>query len=143
MKIIFNNIYMLQILLFIPLSLQAQDAAHEFENVVLQIGDDRNTSVNNSKTYPNEKIGVILANNITSNSGKDFFNFFTEINQLKEIIYPSDVTISEKYRSGHTTEISVHFDNKLIYSFRVLEKKDYLYAAAQESVSRLKEFYKY
>lgn len=136
-----HNIFMLLILLSIPVSLQAQDAAYEVANIVLQVEDASNAIVHNSETYPYEKTGVILANSITSKSGKDFFNFFTKINQLNEIIYSSDVTISEKYRNGDYTEISVHFENRLIYSFRVLKKKNYLYAAAQESVIRLKEFY--
>lgn len=83
-----------------------------------------------------------IVSNITSNSGKDFSYFFNQINLLSNTTYSSDVTISENYRNDNkSTEISIHSKSRLIYKFRTLEKKDYLYAAAQESIKRLKMFY--
>jgi len=62
--------------------------------------------------------------NITSNSGKDFYNFFNQINLLSNTIYSSDITISENYLSDtKSTEVSIHSNSRLIYKFRVLAKK--------------------
>lgn len=78
----------------------------------------------------------------TTKHGKFFIVFFNEINKNSKTIFPSEVIISEKICSDNrNTEISVHTNDYLIYSFRAIPKKDYLYAAAQESVKRLKKFY--
>lgn len=72
----------------------------------------------------------------------DFFDFFNEISQISKTKYASDVTITEKYRdNSQHTEISIVSNDRLIYKFRTLAKNEYLYAAAQESVKRLKKFY--
>lgn len=68
--------------------------------------------------------------------------YFNEINKQDKSIFPSDIIISEKISSDNrNSEISVHANNELVYKFRTLAKKDYLYAAAQESIKRLKKFY--
>lgn len=123
MKNTYNNLAIL-LLLFIPLTFIAQNDNY----VKAEIKTDR--------------LDTSIINNITSNSGKDFFDFFNQINKLNETRYASDITISENYRpDSQNTEISILSNDKLIYKFRTLAKKGYLYAAAQESVKRLKKFY--
>lgn len=123
MKTINNNLAIL-ILLFIPLSFIAQNDNYVQANLKI------------------ETLDTSIINHVTSNSGKDFFDFFNQLNELYETTYPSDVTIIEKHSfDNQNTEIIIHSNDKLVYKFRTLAKKDYLYAAAQESVKRLQKFY--
>lgn len=145
MKNIYNIIATL-LLLSVPSTFQAQNdneinANQEIAFDSLRIGDD-GTNLNQNSIIPLVTQNDKIVSNVTTNSGKDFFNFFNQINLLSDTIYTSDVTISEKHRdNSRHTEISIHSDSRLIYKFRTIAKKDYLFAAAQETIKRLKLFY--
>ncbi len=83
-----------------------------------------------------------LVKNVVTDEGREFYQFFTDIYTENKIDNPANVVVYEKSLSNvRHTEISIVSDNKLIYKFKALAKKDYLYAAAQETIKRLKLFY--
>lgn len=127
----------------VSINLSIKKGLEEIATDILQIGEKdlilRNNSGKNTST---NNVKDVISRNITTSIGKDFFKYFNQISGLNKNMYSKDVVISENYSlESKNTEISVHSNNRLIYKFRTLAKKDYLYAAAQESIKRLKKFY--
>ncbi len=82
-----------------------------------------------------------VVENTISKRGRDFSVFFNQLNKQNNRNYPSSITISENsHIDSQNTEIRIISNNKLVYKFRTLAKNDYLYAAAQETIKRLKMF---
>lgn len=127
----------------LSVNLSINNGSDEIAMDVVQIGENSNNT--NQKSTSQISIGtskVQIIKNTRTKHGKYFSVFFNEINKEDKTIFLSDVIISEKINSSNrSTEISVHSNNQLIYKFRTIAKKDYLYAAAQETIKRLKKFY--
>ena len=87
-----------------------------------------------------ELSGLIVENTMTK-LGKDFYDFFNQINQLNNTKYPFIIIINEKPAlGGRNSEISIVIHNNTIYKFRTQPKSEYLYAHAKEASKRI---YKY
>ena len=127
----------------LSVNLSIKNGSDEIAMDVVQ--KDENSDIINQKPTSQISIGtskVQIVKNTKTNHGEYFLVFLNEINKRDKTIFPSDVIISEKISSDNrNSEISVHTNNELVYKFRTLAKKDYLYAAAQESIKRLKKFY--
>lgn len=135
---------MLLILLFIPLISPAQVSVKEIPTILLQYTEN-NSPTKNDKTVKKSltnRAKLTIINSLKTSQGEDFFNFFVELSKVNNTSFPLNLVILENYReSSNNTEISIFADNKLVYKFRTLENKEYLYAAAQESIKRLLKFY--
>lgn len=133
---------MLLILLFIPLISPAQVSVKETPNLSFQhTENDPTINHRTVKKSSSNRANWTIVNSLETSQGEDFFNFFIELSKVNNTTYPLDLVILENYReSSYNTEISIFTGAKLLYKFRTLENKEYLYAAAQESIKRLARF---
>jgi len=88
-----------------------------------------------------ELSGLIVENTMTK-LGKDFYDFFGQINQLNDINYPFIIIINEKPAlGGRNSEINIMVNDEIIYRFRTQPKEDYLYSQAKEANRRVYNYH--
>jgi hypothetical protein len=101
-----------------------------------------------NKKYSNKPIAEVdfeisglTVENVMTKLGKDFYEFFNQINRLNNISYPFVIIVNEKPSvGGQNSEISVVINDDIVYRFRTQPKESYLYSAALEAN---KQIYKY
>ena len=70
-----------------------------------------------------------------------FSKLFREFNEINGINYPFEINIVDKsVKDTRYPEICIVVDNNVVYKFRFLSKRTYLYAAVQESNKRLNQY---
>lgn len=112
------------------------------------ISKDTLTIVSYNKKYSNKpleeidfEISGLIVENVMTKLGKDFYEFFNQINRLNNTSYPFVININEKPSvGGQNSEISVEINDDTVYRFRTQPKESYLYSAALEAN---KQIYKY
>ncbi len=100
------------------------------------------------KKYSSDKIAEenielsgLVVENVMTKLGKDFYDYFNQVNQLNGIQYPFIILIDEKPSiGGRNSEINIIINDKTIYKFRTQPKEKFLYHQAKEAN---KYIYKY
>lgn len=88
---------------------------------------------NHLKSIPRDEfvlMGVIIDETKTK-GGKDFFDLFYSLNQLRNEQFPFITTISELPEFGRTSFIQIQDRDKILYKFRVVPNEDYLNQQAE------------
>jgi hypothetical protein len=86
----------------------------------------------------NLELSGLIVENVMTKLGKDFYDFFSQINQLTNTSYPFIIIINEKPAiGGRNSEITILINDEIIYKFRTQPKEEYLYNNALEANKRI------
>ena len=89
----------------------------------------------------NLELGLIVENVMTK-LGKDFYDFFSQINQLNSTNYPFVIVVNEKPSlGGRNSEINILINDETVYRFRTQPKEEYLYNNAKEANRIIYNYY--
>jgi hypothetical protein len=80
------------------------------------------------------EIKGLIVENVLTKPGKDFYEFFTQINRINGINYPFVIIVNEKPQiGGRNSEISIIINDNTVFKFRTQPKEEYLQEAAKQA----------
>ena len=90
----------------------------------------------------NLEISGLIIENVLTKPGKDFYEFFSQINRLNGTHYPFIITINEKPAlGGRNSEIDIRVDDISIFKFISQPKEEFLRTAAQQANKKVFAYY--
>ncbi len=90
----------------------------------------------------NLEISGLIIENVLTKPGKDFYEFFSQINRLNGTHYPFIITINEKPAlGGRNSEIDIRVDDTSIFKFISQPKEEFLRTAAQQANKKVFAYY--
>jgi hypothetical protein len=124
----------------IYLYIKRKDLVIVQDSISIKQPNNYSDNIISTKDSPFIQRNIIITNNTISANGNNFCNYLFQIFQSK-YIYPFSVKVTEKKKkNGKGSEIHIFVnEDEFVYKFRTLNRKSYLYAAAQESYKKLKK----
>ncbi len=88
------------------------------------------------------EITGLVVENVLTKPGKDFYEFFTQINRMNAVNYPFVIVIDEKPQlGGRNSEISIKINENVVFKFRTQPKEEYLQALAKQANQVIYNYY--
>ena len=98
----------------------------------MNIGSIEKKFINTPLNETQIEISGLIIENVLTKPGKDFYEFFTQINRTNNINYPFVIVINEKPRiGGRNSEISIFIKEDIVFKFVTQPKEEYLQMAAR------------
>ena len=90
----------------------------------------------------NFEIAGLIIENVLTKPGKDFYEFFSQINRSNGISYPFVIVINEKPSlGGRNSVIDILIDDVTIFKFNTQPKEEYLQMAAKQANREIYTYY--
>ncbi len=84
----------------------------------------------------------LIVENVMTKLGKDFYDYFSQVNRLNNIQYPFNMIINEKPAlGGRNSEVNITVDDELVYQFRTYPNDEFLYNQAKQANLKIYNYY--
>ncbi len=108
----------------------------------LHVGAIENKFKNTPLQETSFEIAGLIIENVLTKPGKDFYEFFSQINRSNGISYPFVIVINEKPSlGGRNSVIDILIDDVTIFKFNTQPKEEYLQMAAKQANKEIYTYY--
>jgi len=88
------------------------------------------------------EISGLIIENVLTKPGKDFYEFFSQLNRMNGINYPFVIVIDEKPQlGGRNSEISIKINENIVFKFRTQPNEEYLQNVAKQANSTINNYH--